>query len=93
MPELGAVRRVGDKILVYMRRPSPGPIPILGGMWIQVYPLAVPGLDDIAEGTIIDPDALLRHGMVIVVREAPHKMDDATLEALDREAQAMEETG
>ena len=92
MSEPGRVRRAGGKILVYMRMPSWGPIRMSGGRWIQIQPLAVPGLDEIAEGTIIDPEALVRQGCVVVVREAPTHIDDATLLALELEAEAMGRT-
>ena len=89
MPDLGEVRRIGDKILIFLPHPSRGPIPILGGRWMPVCPHAIAGLDAVADGAVIDPDALLRRGEVVVVREAPTRLDDQTFEALLGEADAM----
>ena len=89
MPDLGQVRHIGDNILIFLPRPSRGPIPILGGRWMPVCPHAIAGLDAVADGAVIDPEALLRRGEVVLVREAPMHIDDATFEALLREAEVM----
>lgn len=89
MPELGQVSRAGDRLLIYLPRRSPGRIHILGAAWTDVCPQGIDGIDSLADGTVIDHEALLRRGELVVLREPPHRMDDATLEALDREADAM----
>ena len=64
-------------------------MPILGASWMEVCPHAIEGLGDLVEGTVIDHDALLRRGEIVVVREPPTRMDDQTFAALLGEADAM----
>jgi len=89
MAELGTIRRDGDRLYIRLPRQSFGPIPTVGGYWAEVCPHAIEGLGDLAEGAVIDHEALLLRGELVVVREPPTRMDDQTFEALMREADAM----
>jgi len=95
MAELGQVMRIHnaatgeDMLMIFLPRSPSGGIPTIGGLWQRVSPHAIEGLGDLAEGTVIDHDALLRRGEVVVVREPPTRMDDETFAALLGEAEAM----
>jgi len=92
MPEFGTVRHSGDVVFVWV------------GFWIGSPPVLRPAWatyfgDDldaalryIPEGAVVDMDAL-KHGEVVVLSTPlTERIDDSTLEALEREAETLGRT-
>lgn len=89
MPEFGTVRHSGDIVFVWV------------GFWIGHPPVLKPawasffgddlggGLRDVPEGAVVDMDALKRGEVVVVSVPLTERIDDSTLEALEREAETL----
>lgn len=84
MPDLGQLRFLqGDPFVLL----NVGSGLLVNVQWVNLRavglcPCALEQIGSLGDGAVLDPTALLRRGEVVVVSEAPHRLDNETFDAL-----------